>query len=364
MRALLNPAVRRDAEFRGHFTDAEMRSAHAYYGAHPELAPTPLHELAGWAAADGLGSLDVKDETHRHGVNAFKIMGVRYAVHRLGDEAASRGLVCATAGNHGRAVARVASSKNVPCTIFVPASRRAVLPDAERRTRADRIGGMRADGATVVEVAGSYEEAVRRAADHGAATGATILSDTAWPGYDVIPRWIMAGYTQVFEEAYNQWNRPPGIMLVQGGVGGLVCAAVNWAAWRFGAGRPRIVACEPAAAACLLESAAAGAPVIVRGELDTIMAGLRCAEVSPAAWPSIRDGVDGFIAVPDELVLETMGRLAHPSGDDPAILAGPSGACSTAALTALMRTPELKPLRAALGIDASTRAFTVVTEGI
>ena len=69
----------------------------------------------------------------------------------------------------------------------------------------------------------SVGEAIRTA------TGATILSDTAWPGYEEIPRWIMAGYTQVFEEAYNQWDRPPDVMFVQGGVGGLVCAAANWA---------------------------------------------------------------------------------------------------------------------------------------
>lgn len=363
MRGLLNPAARRDADYRGHFTDQELRDAHGYYAVHHELPPTPLRLLHAWAGADGLASLCVKDETARHGVEAFKIMGVRYAVHRLGDELASRGLVCATAGNHGRAVARVASSKGLPCTVFVPAPRRPMLPDAEQRTRTARITAMRADGAMVVEVDGGYEEAVRRAADHGAATGATILSDTAWPGYEEIPRWIMAGYTQVFEEAYNQWDRPPDVMLVQGGVGGLVCAAANWAAWRYGADRPRIVACEPEAAACLLRSADAGAPVTIDGPLDTIMAGLRCAEVSPAAWPSVRDGVDGFVAIPDDLLVATMQRLARPAGDDPPIQAGPSGACSTAALTALLHAPELKPLRAELGVGEGAHAFTIVTEG-
>jgi hypothetical protein len=86
MQGLLNPSVRRDPAFRGHFTDAEIRDAHAYYAVHHELAPTPLRDMPGWAEAQGLAALAVKDETRRHGVNAFKIMGVRYAVHRLGDE--------------------------------------------------------------------------------------------------------------------------------------------------------------------------------------------------------------------------------------------------------------------------------------
>lgn len=363
MRGILNPSVRRDTEFRGHFTDAELRDAHSYFSVHHELVPTPLRLLPARAAALGLRLASVKDESSRHGVNAFKIIGVRYAVHRLGDEAASRGLVCATTGNHGRAVARVARAKGLPCTIFVPAPRRGTLPPAEQRTRDARVAAMRDDAASVVLVEGSYEHAVRQAADHAASTGSTVLSDTSWPGYEEIPRWIMAGYTQLFEEAYNQWDRPPDVMLVQGGVGGLVCAAVEWAAWRFGASRPRIVACEPERAACLLESAAAGAPVALGHELDTIMAGLRCAEVSPAAWPSIRDGVDAFVTVPDDLVLETMHALARPAGEDPEILAGPSGTCSVAAMDALARAPELAHLRAELGVNETTHAFAVVTEG-
>jgi diaminopropionate ammonia-lyase len=271
--------------------------------------------------------------------------------------------VCATAGNHGRAVARVARDKHVPCTIFVPAARTARGHDVERDARAERIASMRADGATVVEVDGSYEDAVRAAAAYGASSGATIVSDTAWPGYEEIPRWIMAGYTQLFEEAYGTWDRAPDVMLVQGGVGGLVCAAVSWAAWRFGASRPRIIACEPEAAACLLESAEAGRPVSVSGSLDTIMAGLRCAEPSPAAWPAIRDGIDAFVSIPDSIVLETIGQLRMPADADPAMAAGPSGACGVASLTALMRAPELAPLRTRLGLVPGAHAFAVVTEG-
>jgi diaminopropionate ammonia-lyase len=363
VQGILNPSVRRDTEFRGHFTDAELRDAHAYFAVHHELVSTPLHLLPARAAAVGLRLISVKDESTRHGVNAFKIMGVRYAVHRLGDDIASRGVVCATTGNHGRAVARVARAKQVPCTIFVPVPRSVVLPAAEQRTREARLAAMRADEASVVLVEGAYEDAVRRASDHAAATGAAIVSDTSWPGYEEIPRWIMAGYTQIFEEAYNQWDRPPDVMLVQGGVGGLVCAAVNWAAWRFGPSRPRIVSCEPERAACLLESAAAGAPVTLTHPLDTIMAGLRCAEISAAAWPSIRDGVDAFVTVADDLVLETMASLASPADDDAALQAGPSGACSVAAATALARAPELKHLRAELGVDGTTHAFAVITEG-
>ena len=100
MIGFLNRAVRRDDSFRGLFTDDQYRDVHGYFAAHPELAPTPLKRLPSIARELGVADLFAKDETGRFGINAFKIVGVSYAVHRLGDEVAARGVVCATAGNH------------------------------------------------------------------------------------------------------------------------------------------------------------------------------------------------------------------------------------------------------------------------
>jgi diaminopropionate ammonia-lyase len=173
----------------------------------------------------------------------------------------------------------------------------------------------------------------------------------------------MAGYTRLFAEAETQWDRIPDIVLVQGGVGGLVCAAASWSAYRFGAARPFLIACEPDDAACLMASADAGVPVTLNGGLRTMMAGLRCAEPSPAAWPAIRDGVDAFLSVGDDGARRAMDRLSSPTGNDPAISAGPSGACGLAALMALAEAPEMAPLRNACRLARSTQALVVVTEG-
>jgi diaminopropionate ammonia-lyase len=316
--------------------------------------------LTSLAASLGIGGVDAKDESSRFGLNAFKIVGVLYAMHRLGDHELQRGVVCATAGNHGRAVARVARQKSVPATVFMPRARDTF--SEEQRTRGRRIDGMKADGATVVEVPGTYEDAVGRAASHAEETGATVVSDTSWEGYQHIPRWIMAGYTRIFEEAHAQWNRAPDVVLIQGGVGGLVCGAASWFAWRFGAERPYLIACEPDNAACLFESARTGTPVHLEGDLDTIMAGLRCATPSIVAWPAILRGIDAFITVDDAGVLAAMEMLSRgPRGER--IDAGPSGACGAASLVALSARPELADVRAACRLDRSTHALIVVTEG-
>jgi diaminopropionate ammonia-lyase len=361
MHWFLNPAVRRDDTFRGLFSDVEYREVCAYFDAHPDFSPTPLKRLGAIAGSCAVGSIYAKDETDRAGVNAFKITGVSYAVERIDAAAIRRGLVCATAGNHGRAVARVAKQKGVPCTVFLPVAH--TTDPLEGRTRRARVDAMREDGATVAEVDGTYEAATLRAAAFGTRTGATIVSDTSWHGYEQIPRWIMAGYTRLFEEASRQWDARPDVVVVQGGVGGLVCAAVSWFAARYAADRPFIVAAEPSEAACLLESARSGSATTIGGSLNTIMAGLRCAEPSPLAWPVIAQGVDAFVRVADAGAVETMAALAE-SPEAERIHAGPSGACGLAAVCDLARAPHLSELRSAIpGFGAQTRVLVAITEG-
>ncbi len=172
----------------------------------------------------------------------------------------------------------------------------------------------------------------------------------------------MAGYTQLFEEANSQWDAPPSLVIIQGGVGGLVCAAANWFAWRFGAQRPYMIACEPASAACLMDSARAGRATRTSGDLSTAMACLRCAEPSTAAWPAIAAGMDAFVTVSDRQVLDTRDRLSAAAGAE-CIESGLSGACGAAALIALATSSDLEEVRRASGLDRSTRALVVVTEG-
>ena len=61
----------------------ELGLVEAFYGARPELKPTPLHRLRGIGKELSLGEVLLKDESSRFGLNAFKILGVLYAFHRI-----------------------------------------------------------------------------------------------------------------------------------------------------------------------------------------------------------------------------------------------------------------------------------------
>lgn len=349
----------------GLFTADEYAQMRAFFSAHPELKPTPLCALPALARHVGIGHLLAKDESGRFGLNAFKLLGARFAIETLlADGTVRQGatLVCASEGNHGRAVARAARDAGCACRVYM-------AHDAAP-ARVEAIAG---EGATVITVDGSYDDAVRIMRDEAEANGWTIISDTAWPGYERIPRLIMLGYTRMLDEIRipdpasripDPASRFPDFLFVQGGVGGLLCAMASWCAFHRRESPPRVIAVEPTSAACLQASARAGRPTAVSGPLTTTMAGLRNREVSPPAFESLLPNVDAFMAIDDEWAHDAMRTFATPLPGDPVIEAGSSGSATLGGLLALCREPSLEAARNQLGLNGASRVLVLVSEGV
>jgi diaminopropionate ammonia-lyase len=317
----------------------------AFFAARPRLRPTPTTPLPALSSTLGLGALLAKDETARFGLNAFKLLGAQFAIETLmSDGQLHRGdtLVCASEGNHGRAVARAA--RNAGC-----ASRVYMAHDAAQA----RVDAIASEGAEVIRVDGSYDDAVRVLQHEAAANGWTIISDTAWPGYDRIPFLIMLGYTHMLDEVEERFTH----LFVQGGVGGLLCAMASWCAFH----RPdcKVIGVEPTQAACLQASARAGRPVAVEGPLQTTLAGLRNREVSPLAFESLLPNVDAFMAIDDEWAFEAMRELKTAG-----IRAGASGGAALGGLLAMYRDHSMRDVRDRLGLDSQSRVLAIVSEGV
>jgi diaminopropionate ammonia-lyase len=340
------------------FSTGDFLRQRAFFAARPELTATPLTPLPNLARRLGLGALHVKDETSRFGLNAFKAAGALFAIGTLRDRGRIRPgdrLVCASEGNHGRAVARAAREAGCLATVYLA-----------HTVAAARAAAIEAEGATVVRVDGTYDDAVRTMTREAQARRWTVISDTSWDGYEEIPWLIMLGYTRLFDEAEAAWGAesPPDALIVPAGVGGLLAAAACWSHWRYGNARPLVVGVEPAAAACVQVSARSGEPTTLPGPFDTVMGGLRCGEVSPAAFTAVRTLVDAYVAIDDDWALDAMRVLARPMGDDASILAGASGAASLGALMAIVREPTLSHTRDLLLRRGAPRIVVVVTEGV
>lgn len=304
----------------------------------PGYHPTPLRALhdVGW------GAVHVKDESDRFGLPAFKILGASWAVEQaLAAEPTTTLLVAASAGNHGRAVARAAAQRSVACRIL--------LPGTVSQARANLIAD---EGAQITRVNGDYDAAVSAAHRAADARGVTLIADT---GTAASASWVVDGYATLFREAAAQSNDPFDLVIVPIGVGSLAASAVRFAVHQ----RPgaAVIGVEPVTAACVTASLQAGDAVTVDTP-GTTMTGMDCATPSPASWPTLRAGLNGTITISDTEAHRAMREFAAHG-----VVAGDCGAATIAALHALRGDARCRSVRDATRFGRSTRVLCVNTEG-
>jgi diaminopropionate ammonia-lyase len=276
----------------------------------PGYAPTPLRAAPALASSLDVGSVWLKDESERLGLSSFKVLGASWALYRalerrrgtrfapwdsLEELAAQLGpnrqltLTTATDGNHGHAVAWLAHRLGMAARIYVPRG----VPVRRRKA----IAG---DGAELVDVDGTYDEAVA-VCDERAGPEALVLADTTTGADDPVPSWVIEGYATMLWDVDAQLAAAgasgPDVIVVPLGVGALGAAVVRH--YRGLARATRIVGFEPQGAACVMASVAAGRRVTVPGPHDSVMAGLNCGAPSAAAWPLLIDGFDVLLSIDD-----------------------------------------------------------------
>jgi diaminopropionate ammonia-lyase len=88
------------------------------------------------------------------------------------------------------------------------------------------------------------------------------------------------------------------------------------------------------------------------------MAGLDCAEVSPAAWPSLLRGIAGTVTISDNEADAAVRELSANG-----LTIGESGAAPLAGLRALQNDEDCRALREHLTTNQQTRALLIATEG-
>lgn len=338
----------------------------------PEHRETPLHALPGLARELNVGSIHVKDESFRFGMNSFKALGGAYAVIRLVLEEASKRLGrmvdiselsapevravaetmtvgCATDGNHGKSVAAGARLTGATSKIFVHTG----VSD-------ERVQAIADFGAEMIRIDGTYDDSVAAATRICKENGWIVVSDTSWPGYERTPALVMQGYTAMLSEILTALPERPTHVFVQAGVGGVAAAVAGHFAIIFGDQRPFFVVVEPDKAACIIETARTGKLTHVDHSEPTIMAMLECYEPSLVAWRILSRVADAFMVISDDDAAGIMRRLATPTAGDPAIVAGESGGAGLAGLAVACGDNSK---RSALGLAPDSRVLVLNTEG-
>ncbi len=376
----MNALPKTDDAYLASFSSEHAAAARAFHESFPQYAPTPLAHLKCQAKHLGLCSLNVKDESYRFGLNAFKVLGGSFAIANHVAEATGKPVAevdygyltseelardfgsctffTATDGNHGRGVAWAAHELGQKAVVR--------MPKGTTETRRDNIAKL---GAIVTIEDANYDECVRMAAAEAAACdNGVAVQDTAWEGYEKIPLWISQGYTTMASEAADQLAHAgirPTHVFIQAGVGSMAGAVVAYFANRFPDNPPTFVVVEASNAACLYKSACAsdGNPHAVTGDMPTVMAGLACGEPNTQTWDILKNHVTAFVACPDWVTARGMRRLSSPLGNDPRVVSGESGAVGVGLVCTLMEDDSYADLREALGLSAESNVLTFSTEG-
>lgn len=328
-----------------------------------DYQPTPLLELPALARRVNVARVFVKVEGERP-LGNFKVLGGMFAGLRAlarfagaawprepGHDA--RGplprLICASDGNHGLAVAAAASRAGTGARVYLPVD---VSP-----ARARRIEALDAE---VIRIDGTYDDAVRAAAEAADRGEGLLIPDTTSDPHHPVVQDVMNGYAVIAGELAAQLraegNAHPSHLFVQAGVGGLAAAMADGLMNLMQAPR-RVLVVEPKSAACVAHALAVGYPAPIPGDLRTSATMLSCGLASAPALQVLQRH-DARAVVVDEDELRAAPQALREA-------AGPETTESGAAgLAGLLHVAANSALRAEHQLDANSNVLLIVTEGI
>ena len=245
---------------------------------------------------------------HLQVTGSFKPRGAQNALAVLPPERLRNGVVTASGGNHGLAVAYAAWKRGLPATVFLPLSASpAIDPKLESY------------GARVVREGPDWDDAWRAAQAYAERSGAVTIHPFEDPP-------MMAGQGTVGLEMLEQQPDLETLVIAIGGgglIGGIACYAKHVRP------RIRIVGVEPTGAPSMAVSIRAGR-VETLPEVRTIAGTLAPRAVGPNSLAVAARYVDDLVTVSDEEMVAAMQLL----WSDWNLLVEPSGAASLAALMA------------------------------
>ena len=266
----------------------------------PHIRRTPTLEVDGADFGLAPGRLTLKLELFQH-AGSFKARGA--FANLLLREVPPAGVVAASGGNHGAAVAYAAMRTGRPAKIFVPAI-----------SSPAKIARIRGYGADLVVGGDRYADAFAASERYREQSGAMSVH-----AFDQVETLLGAGSLGLELE-----EQAPTLdcLLVAVGGGGLIGGIAAWCA-----GRTRIVAVEPEEAPTLFNALAAGRPVdsAAGGIAADSLAPLRVGELM---FPLAQQHVERVVLVTDDAIRAAQASLWNGAR----IVAEPGGAAAFAAL--------------------------------
>ncbi len=283
------------------------------------LATTPLLNMANLSERYGATVLLKREDLQT--VRSYKIRGAYNKIRSLSPEELSRGVVCASAGNHAQGVAYSCAHLGVHGTIYMPAT----TPKQKRR----QVKFFGRDNIDVVLTGDTFDEASAAALAFAAETGKSFIHP--FDDLKVIEGQATVGL-EILEQTAGSIGGPgrqsgvaPDYIFVPVGGGGLAAGIGSY--FKNLSPDTKIIGVEPAGAASMKAAIEAGEPVEL-ASIDTFVDGAAVRKAGVVTHDICSEVLDDIIAVPEGKICTTILELYNLN----AIVAEPAGALSIAAL--------------------------------
>ena len=220
---------------------------------------------------------------------AYKVRGAYYTISQLSEEDKQKGLVTASAGNHAQGVAYAAKLAGIPATIVMPVT-----------TPLIKVNRTKKLGANVVLHGDVFDQAMAHANKLAEEHGYTLVH----PFNDLR---VATGQGSIANEILAELPDADYILVPVGG-GGL-CAGISTYAKMLNP-NIKVIAVEPAGAACLNAALEAGHVVTV-SPINTIADGTAVQTLGDKLLPYIKENIDDIILVEDSELAQCFLELAE-----------------------------------------------------
>jgi threonine dehydratase len=239
---------------------------------------------------------------------SFKVRGAFSALTAV--PVPETGVVAASGGNFGLAVAHAAGALGVKATIFVPDT-----------SPPEKVGGIGDQGADVIVVPGHYAQALAASTARAAGSGAVELHAYDQPA-------VVAGQGTCAREIMEQVPTATSILAAVGG-GGLIGGIASWARHDL-----KVIGVEPELCPTLYEARRAGEPVDVPVG-GVAVSSLGATRLGQIAWEA-NTWIDGAVLVSDQAIIDAQTWL----WDTCRVVAEPAACAPVAALATKAHRPE------------------------
>lgn len=243
-------------------------------------------------------------------VRSYKLRGAYNKIVSLSEEEKSKGVVCASAGNHAQGVAYACNKLDIKATIFMP------VTTPSQKIKQVKLFGK--DKVEVVLIGDTFDEASIEANEFCIEIEAVFIH----PFDDVK---VIAGQGTIALELFEDSHAPIDYLFVPIGGGGL--AAGLSTVFKQLSPHTKIIGVEPAGAPSMKNSIKKGINTTLE-HIDKFVDGASVKRVGEKTFETCKDSLEDIILVPEGKVCTTILRLYN----EEAIVAEPAGALTIAAL--------------------------------